>query len=90
MERKAWVEAEWGDSELGRRAKFDRITPRGRRQLAASRVLASQLFQVSRTDPLTITAVVATLIGIAESVGWRSRGRQTPREAVDCSRRSDD
>jgi predicted permease len=33
--------------------------------LAASRVLASQLFQVSRTDPLTITAVVATLIGVA-------------------------
>jgi len=33
--------------------------------LAASRVLASQLFQVSRTDPLTIAAVVATLIGVA-------------------------
>jgi PadR family transcriptional regulator PadR len=35
MERKAWVEAEWGLSELGRRAKFYRMTPRGRRQLAA-------------------------------------------------------
>jgi transcriptional regulator len=35
MERKAWVEAEWGVSELGRRAKFYRMTPRGRRQLAA-------------------------------------------------------
>jgi predicted permease len=33
--------------------------------LAASQVLASQLFQVSRTDPLTIAAVVATLIGVA-------------------------
>jgi putative ABC transport system permease protein len=33
--------------------------------LAASRVLASQLFGVSRTDPLTIAAVVATLIGVA-------------------------
>ncbi len=33
--------------------------------LAASRVLASQLFGVSRTDPLTIGAVVATLIGVA-------------------------
>ena len=32
---------------------------------AASRVLASQLFGVSRTDPLTIAAVVATLIGVA-------------------------
>jgi len=33
--------------------------------LASSQVLASQLFQVSRTDPLTIAAVVATLIGVA-------------------------
>jgi transcriptional regulator len=35
MERKEWIEAEWGTSELGRRAKFYRLTPRGRRQLAA-------------------------------------------------------
>lgn len=35
LERKGWVEAEWGVSELGRRAKFYRITPRGRKQLAA-------------------------------------------------------
>ena len=35
MERRGWIEAEWGTSELGRRAKFYRITPRGRRQLAA-------------------------------------------------------
>jgi ABC-type lipoprotein release transport system permease subunit len=33
--------------------------------LAASRVLTSQLFGVSRTDPLTIGAVVATLISVA-------------------------
>ena len=33
MERKGWVEAEWGLSELGRRAKFYRLTPKGRRQL---------------------------------------------------------
>jgi predicted permease len=33
--------------------------------LAASQVLSSQLFGVSRTDPLTIGAVVATLIGVA-------------------------
>ena len=32
---------------------------------AASRVLASQLFQVSSTDPLTIAAVVTTLLGVA-------------------------
>ena len=35
MEKKAWIEAEWGLSELGRRAKFYKLTPRGRRQLAA-------------------------------------------------------
>src|SRR5205807_133056 len=32
---------------------------------AASRVLSSQLFGVSSTDPLTIAAVLATLIGVA-------------------------
>jgi PadR family transcriptional regulator PadR len=35
MERKGWVDAEWGLSELGRRAKFYRLTPRGRRHLTA-------------------------------------------------------
>ena len=35
MERKELIEAEWGVSELGRRAKFYRITPRGRKALAA-------------------------------------------------------
>jgi PadR family transcriptional regulator, regulatory protein PadR len=33
MERKGWVDAEWGLSDLGRRAKFYRITAKGRRQL---------------------------------------------------------
>jgi putative ABC transport system permease protein len=33
--------------------------------LAARRVLAGQLFGVSRTDPLTIAAVMATLVGVA-------------------------
>ena len=27
MEKKGWVDAEWGLSELGRRAKFYRLTP---------------------------------------------------------------
>jgi transcriptional regulator len=35
MERRGWIAAEWGTSELGRKAKFYRITPRGRKQLAA-------------------------------------------------------
>jgi transcriptional regulator len=33
MERRDWIEAEWGTSELGRRAKFYRITGEGRRRL---------------------------------------------------------
>jgi transcriptional regulator len=35
MENKGWIEAEWGTSELGRRAKLYRLTAKGRRQLAA-------------------------------------------------------
>ena len=34
MERRGWVEAEWGMSELGRRAKLYRLTATGRTQLA--------------------------------------------------------
>jgi len=34
LERRGWVEAEWGISELGRRAKLYRLTEEGRRQLA--------------------------------------------------------
>ena len=35
MERRGWLEAEWGESELGRRAKLYRLTPQGRKQLTA-------------------------------------------------------
>ncbi len=35
LERKGLVEAEWGTSELGRRAKLYRLTTAGREQLAA-------------------------------------------------------
>ena len=35
MERKGWIEAEWGMSELGRKAKFYKLTLRGRKQLKA-------------------------------------------------------
>jgi PadR family transcriptional regulator, regulatory protein PadR len=34
MEKRGWIEAEWGISELGRRAKFYRLTRKGRQQLA--------------------------------------------------------
>ena len=35
MERKGWIEAEWGESELGRKAKMYSLTTVGRRQLRA-------------------------------------------------------
>lgn len=33
MERRGWLESEWGRSENNRRAKFYRLTERGERQL---------------------------------------------------------
>jgi transcriptional regulator len=36
LEQRGLIEAEWGTSELGRKAKFYRITPAGRKRLAAS------------------------------------------------------
>ena len=35
LERKGWVDAEWGVSETNRRAKFYHITREGRKQLRA-------------------------------------------------------
>ena len=35
LERRGWVEADWAMSELGRRAKFYKLTRRGRAQLVA-------------------------------------------------------
>ena len=35
MEKRGWIEAEWGMSELGRKAKFYKLTTRGRKQLKA-------------------------------------------------------
>ena len=34
LEHQGWIEAEWRVSELGRRAKYYRLTATGRRQLA--------------------------------------------------------
>src|SRR5215472_11047279 len=33
LERQGWIKAEWGVSELGRRARFYRLTAAGRKQL---------------------------------------------------------
>jgi PadR family transcriptional regulator, regulatory protein PadR len=34
LERRGWIEAEWGESENNRRAKFYRLTAAGQQQLA--------------------------------------------------------
>ena len=34
LEHRGWIEAEWGVSELGRRAKYYQLTGAGRKQLA--------------------------------------------------------
>jgi PadR family transcriptional regulator, regulatory protein PadR len=33
LERQGWIKAEWGVSELGRRARFYRLTAAGKKQL---------------------------------------------------------
>jgi len=33
LEHRGWIKAEWGISELGRRARFYSLTPAGRKQL---------------------------------------------------------
>jgi transcriptional regulator len=35
MEQRGWLDADWGLTEKNRKAKFYRLTPLGRRQLAA-------------------------------------------------------
>lgn len=35
MEQRGWLASEWGTSELGRQAKFYKLTPAGRKQLKA-------------------------------------------------------
>ncbi len=35
MEERGWIAAEWGESSTGRRARFYRLTPAGKKQLAA-------------------------------------------------------
>jgi DNA-binding PadR family transcriptional regulator len=35
LEAKGWINASWDLSEMGKRARYYRLTPAGRRQLAA-------------------------------------------------------
>ncbi len=35
LEKRGWLQAEWGESDNGRQAKFYQLSPKGRKQLAA-------------------------------------------------------
>ena len=54
MERQGLVEAEWGTSELGRKARFYHLTPRGRKQLAAETERFSQF--IAAVSPILLPA----------------------------------
>ena len=53
LENKGWLQAEWGESETGRQAKFYRLTKKGRRQLDAESAnwerLAAAVSAIMRT-----------------------------------------
>ena len=43
MERRGWIESEWGLSDSNRRAKYYRITPAGRSTLTSAATTSSRL-----------------------------------------------
>ena len=45
LERKGWLDSEWGLSEKNRRAKYYRLTPAGRRALRANASLYADFAQ---------------------------------------------
>ena len=53
LEEQGWISAEWGISDEGRRAKFYKLTPQGKKQLAEEqatwRVFAKAVEQVLAT-----------------------------------------
>jgi len=56
LEQRRWVESQWGTAESNRRAKYYRLTPRGRKQLqketAAWRNMAEAIERVLNYRPL--------------------------------------
>jgi PadR family transcriptional regulator, regulatory protein PadR len=57
LEKRGWLEAEWGYTERNREAKFYRLSPAGRRQLAAE---LSKWSRYTEAVNLVITAQGAT------------------------------
>ncbi len=81
LERKGWVEAEWGTSELGRRAKLYRLTP----QVARNWRLKWRRGGNSRPAyPRCLRReAVAAFVAVARAArsGIRRRDRAAPRHA---------
>src|SRR2546423_1201087 len=53
LEKRGWLEAEWGESEKGRQAKFYKLSAKGRKQLASEELnwnrLAGAVSQILQT-----------------------------------------
>lgn len=53
LEKRGWLESEWGESDKGRQAKFYKLSPKGRKQLAKEELswnrLAGAVAQILRT-----------------------------------------
>jgi PadR family transcriptional regulator PadR len=43
LEKRGWLEADWGESEKGRQAKFYRLSAKGRKQLASEQLTWNRL-----------------------------------------------
>jgi transcriptional regulator len=48
LEKRGWIEAEWGESDNGRHAKFYKLSVKGRKQLAAEQVNWNRLSEAVR------------------------------------------
>jgi PadR family transcriptional regulator, regulatory protein PadR len=55
LEKRGWLDAEWGESEKGRQAKFYKLSAKGRKQLASEEFnwnrLASAVASIMRAEP---------------------------------------
>jgi DNA-binding PadR family transcriptional regulator len=53
MEKRGWLESEWGLSENNRKAKYYQLTPQGRKQLRAKSAIwteyAGAVFKILQT-----------------------------------------
>lgn len=48
LEKRGWIDAEWGESDSGRQAKFYKLSAKGRKQLAAEETNWNRLSEAVR------------------------------------------